>query len=356
VIAQWLVVGLGLTVGPACTVERAVDEAPARRAETALADPHRVAPPEPNVAAPVDAAAALREAVRPEALVDAGPLPEAPALLPRRAVGLELQEAGAEPRQTLARHPTPGTRQAVTLTLGMKVAMHLGRQAVPPAPVPAIAVDVDVTTDRVDPDGVHYSFRVADVRVGDVAEASERLQKAVLEAAVALTKLAGTGTLGTDGTGPDFQLPAGADENLTPTLDGFRDSFAQLLVTLPTEPLGVGATWRVVGDTDVSGLPAQRVTTYTLRAFEGTRARLDVSFEEHGVVGGSAADSAAKIRARAHLAQGTGEVTVDPALVLPAAGAVVSNATTHAEVALGAQPQAVVMQLGVDARVTPRGP
>jgi hypothetical protein len=98
------------------------------------------------------------------------------------------------------------------------------------------------------------------------------------------------------------------------------------------------------------------VTTYTLRGFDGTRARLDVVFEEHGVVGGPAVDPAAKIRAGAHLAQGTGEVTVDPARVMPEAGSVVSNATTHADVALGAQPQAIVMQLGVDARVTPRAP
>ena len=294
----------------------------------------------------------LREAARPEALTaTADPMPDPPAALAVQEVGLRVTRPGAEPRRVLARTPAKGHTQKLTISLGMKVAMQLGRQAVPAADVPPLAVDVDVTVDRIGPDGTNYSFAVTDVRVGDVSGVSERVQKAVLESAVSLTKLAGKGRLADDAGAPELNLPGDADPALEPALESFRDSFAQLLVALPEDPVGTGATWQVVRDADIQGFPIQQTATYTVTALGEDTVDLDVAFIEAGVDRPTKEAPDAKARTRGHVAKGTGKVTVDLGQLMPTKAAVVSNATTHATLTIAGAPQDVLMKVGLDTRV-----
>ncbi len=323
------------------------------RSETTPSPQLQAPPTEPApTAEAADVDTQLRAAARPEALSGtAEPIAPAPAPVPAAKVGLTLTAPGAEPRRVLARTPAKGDTQRLTLSLGMKVAMQLGRQAVPAADVPPLAVDVDVTIDRIGADGTHYSFAVTDVRVGDVSGASERVRKAVLASAVSLTKLAGKGRLADDAGAPELALPGVADPALEPALESFRDSFSQLLVALPSDPVGTGASWQVVRDADIHGFPIQQVATYQVTALGDDAVELDVTFTEAGVDRPSTQAPDAKARTRGHVAKGSGKVTVDLGQLMPTKAAVVSNATTHATLTIAGAPQDVLMQIGLDTRV-----
>lgn len=343
-----LLVALG-----SCTVER---EPP-----PSAGDPRPVAGPAteptaspasaPAEATAPDARAQLDAIVRPEAkAADAPPLPEPPPPKPRREAGVTLLEPGAQPRAIAARSPAPGAPQSLALHLGMDVAMQLGKQAVPAQTVPGLDVTLRLEP-RDDAERVHVS--VTDVRVEPLEDGSARVREAVQEAAARLAKIEGDAALETPGSAIEaLDVDLTDDSGLQPTFAGFRDAYAHLFVQLPAEPIGPGARWQVVTHGELSGLPVQRVATYTLKRRDGDTLDLDVAIEEHFTTAGKDAPQPVDgpVRAVAYDASGEGDVRIDLARVAPTNGSLESESTTRVHAAFGGTPTEVQMIL--ETRVT----
>jgi hypothetical protein len=354
---------LALLALASCTVEREPtggDPVPAPDRPAARTE----APASPRAdakATPEDPRAQLEAIVRPEAKVaEAPPLPGVPEPTPRRDAGVTLLEPGAEPREALHLRPAPSSSQALGLHLAMDVAMQLGKQAVPAQTVPALDVDLELKVADTPKTGTRYHLRVTDVRVQALEGGSTRVREAVTKAAEELRKIEGDGTLGS-GTSPSEVLKVElADETgLEPAFAGFRDAYAHLFVQLPTDPIGTGARWEVVTHGDMSGMPVQRVATYTLEHRDGDRVQLDVTIAEHTTT--PAPDAAAppaaptrQVRPIAYAATGQGEVEIDLSRVAPRTGSITSESSTRVEAAFGGNPTEVLMQLSVKAELAER--
>lgn len=351
---------------------RTDDAAPAAPGDGAAPRPDAVPSPGPRAAPGPAGPEALEQIVRPEArAADAPPLPEPPPPQARRAAGVVLLEAGAEPRAPIRLSPVVGKTEALRLQLAMTVAMQLGRQAVPAQAVPGLTVDLDLNVAARDPDGTtRYATKVVDTRVATGTEASARVSEALQSAATKLAGARGEATVGprgiTEGFGLDLDLSD--EQGLAPTFEGFREAYAHLFVALPTEAVGAGARWEVVSHGELSGLPVQRVATYTLRARDADHLVLDVKLGEHATTPAAPAAESARgekpaadaggspgpVRAQSYVAEGSGHVEIDLGRVAPRSGELRTSSTTQVQASFGGEPQAVGMELQVTAKLGAR--
>lgn len=342
-----------------------MERAPTDRAQPErAAEPERVTPSadrergEPAQAAPADPRAQLDAIVRPEAkAADAAPLPDLPEPQARRVAGVTMLEPGAEPRAIARLEPAPASAQRVSLHLGMDVAMQLGKQAVPAQTVPALDVDLELKVIEPTSEGAaRYHLRVTDVRVQADDGGSARVREAVTKAAEELAKIEGDATLGTDGFAADgLDIELADDNGLAPTFAGFRDAYAHLFVQLPSAPIGEGARWEVVTHGDVSGLPVQRVATYTLTHREGDRLTLDVAVAEHTTTaadGERPPEPEGPVRPLSYTATGKGAVALDLSRLAPREAAITSQSATRVQAAFGGDPTDVLMGLSVKAELS----
>ncbi|MEM6295966.1 MAG: DUF6263 family protein, partial [Myxococcota bacterium] len=193
-----------------------------------------------------------------------------------------LVSAGAQPHATLRYAPQLGMAIPVELTMELQVAMQLGAQAIDPSTLPTMRVAMNVTPSATDAGATTYDFAVTSSTREELEGASARLLKA-MDTAVEGMKGA-TGTLTFDARGrlgkADYGLPDVPTPKLRPSLAGFQQSFSQLFVVLPEEPVGVGASWTSTTHFELSGVPIAQTTTYTLESREGDVLTLGLAFDQ----------------------------------------------------------------------------
>jgi hypothetical protein len=214
----------------------------------------------------------MRCAILTLALVTAGTIfackagkPEpAPPLPPHD--GVTLIQPGAPPYQALRYHLTRGTRTTSRLVCDLDVKNDGQR-----GPMPALVVDLDTTVEDILADG-SAKLRVTVVRTSIRDRPGSRVSSdMVLAQATAMQGIVFTETLAPDGqlADPHVEAAASVPDSAREQLDRLSKSLAQVAMRMPSEPVGIGATWRERRTLPDGGIRAVSETLYTLTSFTG---------------------------------------------------------------------------------------
>lgn len=192
---------------------------------------------------------------------------------------LELLDRGVEPRQALRLAPTENSTQTATISFDLDMTMTMAGQSLPAFNIPASIMTVQLTVNRVDPNGdIHYEFVYTDAEVGTDSNAPEQV---VRQMRSQLQKMIGVrGTFVSDDRGRlksgNFELPEGLDPAVRQTMEQMANSLEQLSSPLPEAAIGIGAQWQVRSNLDMRGMNMQQTTTYELADWQDEAVTLNV--------------------------------------------------------------------------------
>ncbi len=195
---------------------------------------------------------------------------EAPST-PATAPGPTLTTAGAAPRVVLRFRFRPGMTQtvAVTTDVGVTETEPQGPQTVDPPPV---VQTLQFRVDSVATDGTaRITFRVTKADVGRGNALSETEAAAYRNALQSLVGIRGSGQLSPLGQFEvaDLSVPAGVGPSVRSQVDTLRNQVSNLAPVLPSEPVGVGASWTAETTTSLGGATVSQAVSYTVTAVDG---------------------------------------------------------------------------------------
>jgi len=191
---------------------------------------------------------------------------------------LQLVSAGNEPRQLLRYHAAKGASEKLELAIELDVSAGSVQ-----SPMPTLVFALSLGVEDVLPDGrMKLRTTITD------ATARARDESNVVPGAL------GNALKGLDGIVIASTLsPAGrmtqttVDTRTTPEaiktqLAALTSSFGQVTMTLPDEPVGVGAIWRSARPIEQSGMKLKAVNTITVTALDGAHLGFTVDTQVHG--------------------------------------------------------------------------
>lgn len=192
---------------------------------------------------------------------------------------LQMVSSGSEPRKLLRYHIAKGTTQGLELTIDMT--LHAGEMG---GALPTVVMSMLIAAERINPDGsVRLHSTVVDAVAKDRAESkvSATALSGPLDAmkGVAMSStLSATGRISKSNVEGNKQLPP----DVQAQLNALTSSFENVLMSLPSEPVGVGAVWRSSRDIEQNGLKLTAVNTYSITALSGDTVTYNVDTEVHG--------------------------------------------------------------------------
>jgi hypothetical protein len=210
--------------------------------------------------------------------------PEQPPAPPVPHDGVTLIQAGAAPLRVLRYQLTKGTKTTSELVYDID-ARSAGPEigsggsagsstASEGGPAPTLVFTVDTAVEDVLPDGA-AKLRVTVVKSQVRDQPGNPAGGDVLRSqATAADGLAFTQTVAPDGKISDSKLdaPASLPAKARERLDSLIQGLEHVAMQLPSEPIGVGATWKERKPLPAGGIRAMAETTYTLTALTGTTA------------------------------------------------------------------------------------
>lgn len=188
---------------------------------------------------------------------------------------VEVLDRGRGERQALRYAPTAGETQLARVSLNLSTKMTIAGVQVP-LDLPTIATTVAASVSAVAEDGdITYDYTVRDITIGtpDTPEpiaAPMRDQVKAMVGTRATVRISPSGEIRSS----SFEVPPSAPPDLLVQL---QKSLRDAGTPLPTEPVGVGARWRLTDQLDDRGMLIERVTTYTVRDLSERTATLDVT-------------------------------------------------------------------------------
>lgn len=190
-----------------------------------------------------------------------------------------VHDAGAEPRQTLRLALSEGSTQHATMTMQMDMSMAVNGKAQPTSSVPPIQMGMAVSISRVEDDGdITAQFHYDHLKVLGAGKAATQVE-AALEPLARMN-----GTVRTTARGElidaDFDVPDDLDPTMKSLLDSIEEQLGNIVVPLPTEPVGIGATWTVHTESTIGGIKAGIDYDYELVGREGDRWVLRVGYAQ----------------------------------------------------------------------------
>lgn len=277
--------------------------------------------------------------------------PEPPPLIDAREPGVFVTETGPEPKRALALTASLGTARTVPVRMTMRLSVGVADSVVPPTEIPAIRLDVVTKVTAVTPAEMIVEVSTANAAADGEVE-SDRVRKALVEAVQHLEAARATITIDRKGGVSTMVMAGVADgSRLKPSIDGLFDSLRPMFLTLPTEPLGVGARWEVVSHREEGGAQMQRVVRYELTGAVGDV--LAISWQtDRGTVSVGAADGAG---IDAHASTGQGVTRYDLASASPVSSSSEIETRTHARVKFGERTSQVMVDLHTQLHVGPHG-
>lgn len=196
--------------------------------------------------------------------------------------GLTLEDAGAEPRQTLRLRVTPGTTIRTALVSKIALKLIADGEALPVGAVPPTRLVMEQRVDRVDPDGaIHYTAQYTEVTAMSTPGASSSVVRQTQEALDDMKGLTFTGSFDVRGGGQSLEVDTRGigDETLRSTLETMTSQFDNLVAPFPRSAVGPGARWTVKSSATIAGMTMNTTTHYTLRSRDGDRYELDLAQE-----------------------------------------------------------------------------
>jgi hypothetical protein len=197
---------------------------------------------------------------------------------------VQLISQGAEPRQKLRFTPPANAKQTVQMTMKMNMAMSVAGQTQPTFNSPPIKMTMQTEVTKVDDNGdIHANFSYTDADI--VAQGGDMPPQALEAMRAQLKKLVGLrGSMVVDNQGNtkdvNLDLPEELEPNSKQMVQQTVNSLKQISSPVPTEPVGVGATWKVPNKVTLNGMTLNQVATYELVGLKDNVATLQVSMEQ----------------------------------------------------------------------------
>ncbi|NVB78471.1 MAG: hypothetical protein HOV81_08775 [Kofleriaceae bacterium] len=192
---------------------------------------------------------------------------------------LQLVSKGNEPRRDLTYKVAKGTKRSFDVAVDFTLeAGDMG------GPLPTVAMTLDVAVEDVAPDG---SMKLHTTIVD--ATARERLESKVPAEALSgplepLKGIALASTLTPKGRMSKAVVEGGKQlsDAVNGQLASLTASLQDVMMTLPIEPVGVGAVWRSSRPIEQNQLKLTAVNTVTLLAIDGDKIGYSLDTEIHG--------------------------------------------------------------------------
>jgi hypothetical protein len=182
----------------------------------------------------------------------------------------ELLDPGEEPRQELRVTYTEGEQAEITFTSDLEVTQKAdGRTQ--RLDSPPVAQTLTYTVGSVTDAGAALTIRIDAIAAkGKGTGLTDAQLSAIDDELAPLVGLELTATATPLGELEDlaFDAPAGLSDDLTAQLDALADQLPALGPALPTEAVGVGASWRTTSTARAGGAEVQTVSTVTVTAIE----------------------------------------------------------------------------------------
>lgn len=203
--------------------------------------------------------------------------------LPGSDPEVTLVSPGRPPLKTLRYHAKVGSRGTFVTSMTMRMAMTMGGQALPSAPLPEARFTATYEITDVTAQGdMRYQFEFVNFE----AVADPSVPAPVLERtrhALGLMKgLRGHALVTARGINreAEFELPQGAPAEAAATLDGMRQALRQFSAPLPAEPVGAGARWDTRTRVTQAGMTLDQVGHNELTSLDGDRGRVAITLTQ----------------------------------------------------------------------------
>jgi hypothetical protein len=274
-------------------------------------------------------------------------LPSSPPTVVAAPSGLELVDAGAQPRRSLRPHLTEGAEQHFALTIEMRMGVVLGASKVTDAPVPTVRANVSSRVVSVADDGsAKLRIELSGVTHEPAADASKRVVEATARAVAVLDALVAEMDVGKDGVARAIRMTLGDGDpkDVRHFLEAVVQMLAQLYAPRPDAPVGTGARWRTVTALSLHGMDVQQSAQYRVVELADDRARVEVELAQGRTAAPSDESYAASARA---------DITLDPAGLAPLSARSTSRTTMHTQVDARGQRQPAQTRLDVTLQIDP---
>lgn len=192
---------------------------------------------------------------------------------------LQMVSSGNEPRKLLRYHVPKGTSQGLELTIDMT--LNAGEMG---GTLPTVAMSLLIAAEDVTPDGsMKLHTTVVDAVARDKPES--KVSAAALSGPLdAMKGIALTSTLAPNGRLSKSQVDGGKQlaPDVQAQLNALSSSFENVLMSLPNEPVGMGAVWRTSRDITQNGLRLTSVNTYAIIALSDDAITYTLDTDVHG--------------------------------------------------------------------------
>lgn len=245
---------------------------------------------------------------------------------------VEMTDTGAEPKREMRYDFQEGSSDTVVVRMTMEMQTAMGEMQMPAQKFPPFEYDVRVGVEEVADDGsARILAEVVDTRVAEGAEEAQGQMASMLAQEIgALKGVTMTWNASDRGRSSGFEVDiAGATPGAAQLVEGLLRSMRQLIMPLPEEAVGSGATWKIRTDANTNGMEITQTGTATLdklssKGFTVTTDLIQSAPEQDVQVQG-----AGQLRVVSY--KGEGEATIEGLFKSPAPRAVENHITINAE-------------------------
>lgn len=228
-----------------------------------------------------------------------------------------VNDPGAEPRVLLRTQVAPGQREVMVMVQTQEIQQEIGGEAVPSAGAIPMIIEMDLEAESSGGSLLTYNSIITDVSLDDSLDPQIAAQvQPNLDAMVGMTT-----TAILDDRGRVLTSEIGGTDGLDPTLVATVEqmtSNSQFAHPLPDEPVGVGATWQIAQNLQVSGLDVVQLTDYEVLSIDGTVVELGLATEQFVPVGSEMVAGGATATVLAWESINSGSIIFDLTSMVPA--------------------------------------
>jgi hypothetical protein len=202
---------------------------------------------------------------------------------------------------------------------------------------------------------IAYEVVMGDTSVADEPGALPQVVEGMKSALAGVKGMLVTGRVSSQGLskGTEFKAPPGIEAQARQLMEQMKDSFAQMVVSLPEEAIGPGAKWEVRMPIKSQGVTLDQTAACDLVSIEGERLKVRRATTQRA--SNQKIENPAMPGVKGDLTKmtgkGTGELQLDLGKLLPTA----ANAEFHSESAMtfsmGGQKQAMTMKSDMTVRL-----
>jgi len=199
----------------------------------------------------------------------------APSLVESAPLKMVMLSKGQSPRARLRIRPPVGLTQTVVITTSQKMSMNMGGMALPQRDLPPTKVTIALKVLSVENGRIRASFDTVDVGVEETAGLPPGMAASLRASIMPLKNLKGVIELNDRGQVLSSDMPLQAIPNdQQAILKDFNQNLTRLVVPLPEEPVGIGASWKVIDTPQKMGVPITQEVVFTLTQRSGENIEL----------------------------------------------------------------------------------